>query len=82
MIFVDAGADVAKAVDKAGDDAKAVGKTRNVDKALVQELIDSGEKCTPEDIIDITKSSSGKIIWLEAGTDSAGLNHIIDRHGA
>ncbi len=78
---IDAGADVAKAVDKASDAAKAAGKTRNVDKALVQELIDSGEKCTPEDIIDITKSSSGKIIWLETGRTSGGFNHIIKEHG-
>lgn len=56
--------------------------TSGANASLVQELVKSGEKCTPENIVGITKDSSGKIVWLETGTKSAGLNHIIDRHGS
>ena len=55
--------------------------TSGANEALVQELIDSGEKCTPKNIVGITKDSHGKIVWLETGTKSAGLNHIIEEHG-
>lgn len=56
--------------------------TNGENKALVDELVSSGEKCTPENIVAITKDSSGKIVWLETGNDQAGLNHIIDEHGS
>ena len=56
--------------------------TNGANKALVDELVSSGEKCTPENIVAITKDSSGGIVWLETGNDRAGLNHIIDEHGS
>lgn len=56
--------------------------TNGANKALVDELVRSGEKCTPENIVGITKDSSGKIVWLETGTKKAGLNHIIEEHGS
>ena len=28
----------------------------------------------------ITKTADGKLVWLENGTDTAGLNHIITEH--
>jgi filamentous hemagglutinin len=56
--------------------------TNGANKALVDELVSSGEKCTPENIVAITKDSSGRIVWLETGNDRAGLNHIIDEHGS
>ena len=56
--------------------------TNGTNKALVDELVSSGEKCTPENIVAITKDSSGRIVWLETGNDRAGLNHIIDEHGS
>jgi filamentous hemagglutinin len=57
-------------------------RTNGANKALVDELVSSGEKCTPENIVAITKDSSGRIVWLETGNDRAGLNHIIDEHGS
>lgn len=56
--------------------------TNGANKALVDELVSSGEKCTPKEIVGITKDSSGKIVWLETGTKKAGLNHIIEEHGS
>jgi hypothetical protein len=55
--------------------------TNGANKALIDELISSGENCTPENIVGITRNSSGKIVWLETGTQKAGLNHIIQEHG-
>lgn len=57
-------------------------ETNGSNKALVDELVSSGEKCTPENIVAITKDSSGRIVWLETGNDRAGLNHIINEHGS
>jgi len=48
---------------------------------LIGELIENGEKCNPDDVIGITKTSDGKIIWLETGTERAGLTHILTVHG-
>jgi len=56
--------------------------TNGSNKALIAELVNSGEKCTPENIVGITKNSSGKIVWLETGNQKAGLNHIIEEHGS
>ena len=56
--------------------------TNGANKALVDELVNSGEKCTPENIVGITKNSSGKIVWLETGTKRAGFNHIVEEHGS
>ena len=56
--------------------------TKGANKALVDELVSNGEKCTPENIVGITKASSGKIVWLETGSKSAGLKHIIEEHGS
>ena len=38
------------------------------------------QKYNPEDIVAITKTADGKLVWLENGTDTAGLNHIITEH--
>ena len=56
--------------------------TNGANKALVDELVSSGEKCTKENIVAITKDSNGKIVWLEMGNSSAGLTHIIEEHGS
>ena len=47
---------------------------------LLDELANSGVKYNPEDIVAITKTADGKLVWLENGTDTAGLNHIITEH--
>lgn len=46
----------------------------------MDELANSGVKYNPEDIVAITKTADGKLVWLENGTDAAGLNHIIAEH--
>lgn len=56
--------------------------TAGANAALVSELVESGEKCSPQNIVGITKNSSGKIVWLETGNKRAGLNHIIEEHGS
>lgn len=43
-------------------------------------MANSGVKYNLDDIVAITKTADGKLVWLENGTDSAGLNHIITRH--
>ena len=51
-----------------------------VEAKLLDELASSGIKYNPEDIVVITKTADGKLVWLENGTDTAGLNHIIAEH--
>ena len=51
-----------------------------LDTNLLDELANSGMKYNPEDIVAITKTAEGKLVWLENGTDAAGLNHIITEH--
>jgi hypothetical protein len=48
---------------------------------LMDELARSGVKYNPDDVIAVVKTSDGKIVWLENGTETAGLKHIIKDHG-
>jgi filamentous hemagglutinin len=50
-------------------------------KALIDEVIANGYKISPEKVVLITLDPTGKIVWLEEGNSSSGLQHIIDRHG-
>ena len=50
-------------------------------KALIDEVIANGEKISPEKVVMITKDPNGKIVWLETGNASSGLQHIINQHG-
>lgn len=50
-------------------------------RALIDEVIANGDKITPEDVVVITRDPSGKIVWLEIGSATAGLQHIVDNHG-
>ena len=54
--------------------------TAGANQGLVDELVASDEKCTPENILGIVKDKDGKIVWLETGNDSAGFNHILKEH--
>ena len=45
--------------------------------SLVDELSQKDVKFNPDDIVDITKTSDGKIVWLEKGNSKAGLEHIM-----
>lgn len=46
----------------------------------MDELASSGVKYNPDDVIAVTKTADEKLVWLENGTDTAGLNHIITEH--
>lgn len=47
---------------------------------LIDDLKVSGTKITPENVVDIRKLPNGRTVWLETGSDSAGLQHIYKRH--
>lgn len=52
-------------------------------RALIDEVQARGDKINPDEVIGITKDTSGKIIWLEKGHlggKPSGLAHIIDAH--
>ena len=51
-----------------------------LDTELLDELASSGEKYNPKGVIAITKTKDGKLVWLENGTKTAGLRHIIIEH--
>lgn len=34
----------------------------------------------PEDVIMVTKSSNGDLMWLEKGNEEKGLSHILENH--
>jgi filamentous hemagglutinin len=50
-------------------------------KALIDEVVSNGDKISPEKVVMITRDPSGKIVWLETGNESSGLQHIINEHG-
>ena len=51
-------------------------------QGLMDELATSGVKHNPNDVVMVIKISNGKLLWLENGTNSAGLKHILNRHAA
>lgn len=51
-------------------------------RALIAELKAAGVRFTESDIIWIARDSSKRIVWLERGNATAGLQHIMTRHGA
>ena len=46
----------------------------------MDELAASGVKYNPENVVMITKTPEGKLLWLEEGNSKAGLKHIVDGH--
>ena len=52
-----------------------------IDNDLIKELEKSGEKLTREDMQFITRDKTGQIVWLEKGSSSAGLKHILQGNG-
>ena len=52
-------------------------KRTDEEKALIRELVESGRKCKSEEIIQIDKADAGGIVWMETGTENAGLIHIL-----
>lgn len=51
-------------------------------QALIGLLRQAGVKFTESAIVGITRTVAGRIVWLETGTASAGLTHIMQRHGS
>lgn len=49
-------------------------------RQLIDEVIVSGWKISPEKVVGITRDPNDKIIWLETGNESSGLEHIIIEH--
>jgi uncharacterized phage infection (PIP) family protein YhgE len=79
-----------KAIGKVADsaaDARKVGVVDDVvERAanttnLLDDLANGGVKYNPKDVVAVTKTADGKLVWLENGSDTAGLNHIIKEHG-
>lgn len=54
----------------------------DLDPKLMDELAKSGVKYNSDDVVIITKTPDGKILWLENENASAGLQHIVDGHAA
>ncbi|WP_244597404.1 hemagglutinin repeat-containing protein [Rhizobium hidalgonense] len=57
---------------------ESAGTTRT---RLIDELIGKGAKVAPQSVIEIQRVN-GKTIWLETGSSTAGLRHIVGEHGA
>ena len=47
---------------------------------LMDDLANSGVKYSADDVVTVTKTPDGKLMWLEKGNNSAGLKHIVDGH--
>ena len=50
-------------------------------RALIDEVISNGDKISPDKVVMITRDPKGRIVWLEEGNNSSGLQHIINEHG-
>jgi len=57
------------------------GANGGVNPALLNELTTNGVKFTPENVIATARSPSGQVVFLETGSPTAGLQHIIQEHG-
>ncbi len=59
-----------------------VGASAPTRASLLEELAQGRVKHTPENVIAIAKDASGKVVFLEKGGAKAGLQHIVQEHGA
>ena len=73
-------------VAKYGDEAAAAvkwvdevieGTSKFIDPKLMDELAASGVKYNPDAVQMVTKNQDGVLMWLETGSESAGLTHIM-----
>ncbi len=65
--------------EAASSSAKGVsGSTLTRDELITS--LPVGTKITPENVVDIRRLPDGRTVWLEKGTDAAGLQHIFKRH--
>ena len=51
-------------------------------RSVMDELIRNGVTVSPTVVVAIGKTSAGRIFFLEKGSSAAGLQHIVERHGA
>ena len=56
------------------------GAKDNAAEELIAGLEKSGVKFTKENVVFITKDGTGQTVWLETGSQSTGMQHIISRH--
>ncbi|MFB5638591.1 MAG: hypothetical protein ACE5RF_09310, partial [Nitrosarchaeum sp.] len=85
-------AKITSKVEKAGtegakDGGKILKKTEDAEKgieggskttSLLDELANSGVKYNADDVVSVTKTADGKLVWLENGNSNAGLQHIME----
>ena len=68
-----------------GTGTAVVGNTAWKSPELLNELAESGAKYTAENVVAITKTVNGQLVWLEtgsAGRGGAGLLHILEEHAS
>ncbi|WP_394523880.1 hypothetical protein [Lacrimispora sp. JR3] len=64
---------------KASRSAEGAGVAGNLKpQGLLDELANSGVKYNPDDVVAVTKTADGKLVWLENGNSNAGLDHIMN----
>ncbi len=59
---------------------KVDNKKYRINAKLYDELCSSGKKFNSREILMITKTPKGKLVWLEKGNSKAGLVHITQNH--
>ncbi|WP_405373729.1 pre-toxin TG domain-containing protein [Pseudobutyrivibrio sp.] len=52
----------------------------SLNESIMNDLAQSGVKYNADDVVAVVRNADGKIIWLENGTEKAGLQHIITEH--
>lgn len=55
---------------------RTVNSWKNAD--LLEELASSSVKYNSKDVLAVTKTADGKLVWLESGNSNAGMQHILD----
>ncbi|MEZ4736337.1 MAG: RHS repeat-associated core domain-containing protein [Caldilineaceae bacterium] len=65
-----------------GDPWNRFRKPEIVDKDLVDQLQKEGIKHNPNNILRIGQVPNGRIVFLETGNNTAGLQHIVKTHGS
>ncbi|HCW54409.1 MAG TPA: hypothetical protein DG753_11885 [Clostridium sp.] len=66
-----------ESADDVANAGKGVSKVEWNSAELLDELSKSGVKYNPDDVIAVTKTVDGKLVWLENGNSKAGLEHIM-----
>ena len=73
--------ELAEGMIKYGDEMQEAGEILALKpQNLMDELAGSGLKYNPDEVIAVTKTVDGKLLWLERGNNQSGLTHILERH--